>query len=65
MVGKFKGIVTVQTEKDKEDYAQRKGDLLAKLKTKLNTLSKNKLGKPFKMEMDMLDTLEGRNALEL
>jgi len=28
VVGKFKGIVTVQTENDKAEYAKRKADLL-------------------------------------
>ena len=28
VVGKFKGIVTVQTEGDKAEYAKRKADLL-------------------------------------
>jgi hypothetical protein len=65
VVGKFKGIVTVQTERDKAAYAVEKADLLTDLKTKLNTLSKQKLKKEFKMEMTMLDTLEGRNELEL
>ena len=65
VVGKFKGIVTVQTESDKEEYRNRKESLLQSLKQKLNTLSKQKVGKEFKMEMTMLDTLEGRNELEL
>ena len=65
VVGKFKGIVTVQTENDKAEDARRKAELLFQLKQKLNTLSKQKLGKNFNMEMTMLDTLEGRNELEL
>lgn len=65
VVGKFKGIVTVQTEQDRIKYGERKNELLEMLKSKLNTISKNKLGKPFQLEMEMLDTLEGRNALEL
>ena len=64
-MGKFKGIVTVQTENERLKYGERKNELLEKLKSKLNAISKNKLGKPFQMDMDMLDTLEGRNALEL
>ena len=65
VVGRFKGIVTVQTENDRIKYGERKNDLLNQLKQKLNTISKSKLGKPFQMDMEMLDTLEGRNTLEL
>jgi hypothetical protein len=59
-VGKFKGIVTVQSENDKIAYLERKADLIHTLKTKLNTLSIKKTGKPVELKLEKLDTLEGR-----
>lgn len=60
IVGKFKGIVTVQSEKDRLDYLERKTQLIHDLKVKLNTLSLKKTGKPVELKIEKLDTLEGR-----
>ena len=50
----------MQSERDKEEYKERKADLIHKLKTKLNTLSIKKTGKPVELKLEKLDTLEGR-----
>jgi hypothetical protein len=65
VVGKFKGTVTVQTEEDRKEYAERKAQLIHNLKLKLNTLSVNKTGKPIELKMEKLDTMEGRNKMEI
>jgi hypothetical protein len=65
VVGKFKGIVTVQQAKDRENYAKRKIDLLTTLKKKLDALSFDRRQKPFNFKMEMLDTVEGRRKIEL
>lgn len=64
-VGKFKGIVTVQSNKDKLDYNERKQQLVHELKVKLNSLSLKKVGKPVELKLEKLDTMEGRQKFEL
>jgi len=44
-MGKFKGIVTVESEEDRKWYLERKKDLIHNLKMKINTLSVKKLKK--------------------
>lgn len=60
MVGRFKGTVTVQSEEDRLDYANRKQELVHNLKMKLNTLSMGKTGKPLELKLEKMDTMEGR-----
>lgn len=60
IVGRFKGIVTVQSKQDREDYLQRKMELLHDLKLKLNALSLKKTGKPLELNLEKMDTYEGR-----
>jgi hypothetical protein len=65
VVGKFKGTITVQTEEDRKDYANRKADLIHELKVKLNSLSLRKTGKPLELKLEKMDTMEGRQKFEL
>ena len=43
VVGKFKGVVSVQTKEDREKYQEYKSKLLLSLKKLLNTLSQKKI----------------------
>jgi hypothetical protein len=43
VVGKFKGVVSVQTKEDREKYQEYKSKLLQSLKKLLNTLSQKKI----------------------
>mmetsp|Transcript_9559 Transcript_9559/g.9180 ORF Transcript_9559/g.9180 Transcript_9559/m.9180 type:complete len:170 (+) Transcript_9559:357-866(+) len=65
VMGKFKGIVQVQSEEDKNEYNERKSQLIHDLKVKLNSLSLKKVGKPVELNLEKLDTQEGRNKFEL
>lgn len=65
VVGKFKGTVTVQTEEDRKDYADKKNELIEQLKAKLNTLSLQKTKKPLEINLEKMDTFEGRQKFEL
>lgn len=60
VVGRFKGIVTVQTEKEKDEYLLRKTELVQQLKGKLNELSMKKRKKKLNMKLEQFDTSEGR-----
>lgn len=65
MVGRFKGIVTVQSEHDKKAYAERKSELIHNLKLKINQLSLKKTGKPIELKMEKMDSMEGRQKFEM
>ena len=65
VVGKFKGIVTVQTKEDKERYQERKGALIHDLRLKLDLLSKKKTGKPLEFRLEKLDKMEGRMKFDM
>jgi len=65
VVGRFKGIITVQSELDKKAYADRKTELIHGLKLKLNQLSLKKTGKPIELRLEKMDTMEGRHKFEL
>jgi hypothetical protein len=64
-VGRFKGIVTVQSEKDQKDYKELKLELMHNLKQRLNQLSLKKLNKPIDMRLEKLETSEGRAKFDL
>lgn len=65
VVGKFKGVVTVQSEEDKLHYAERKADLIHNLKMKLNQLALKRTGKGIEFNLEKMDTMEGRMKFEL
>ena len=65
VVGKFKGVVTVQTGDDRKQYLEFKEKLLLSLKQMLNKISQKKLKKPFALNMEQLDTMEGRKKIEM
>jgi hypothetical protein len=61
IMGKFKGVICIDSAKEKADFEEEKSELMHKLKMKLNTLCVKKTGKPLEFNMEKLDTLEGRN----
>jgi hypothetical protein len=65
VVGKFKGIVMVQSEEDQKKYIQEKLQLFESLKEKLDELSKKRTGKELILDLDKLETSEGRGKFEL
>jgi hypothetical protein len=64
-VGKFKGLVTVQSEDDQKAYKDMKTRLVHDLKTKLNQLSLKKTNKVLEMRLDKLATSEGRAKFDV
>jgi len=60
VMGKFKGIVTVQSLKEKDDYAKTKSDKIETLKNNLSAISLKQTGKPFELDLEMMDSAEGR-----
>ena len=64
VVGKFKGIVTVQSKQALRDYNKARDDLLNELKVALNEAALKISSKPFQLEIKKLETSEGRMKLE-
>ena len=56
--------MTVKSEQDKKDYDEKKKNLLHDLKVKLSSLSLSKTGKPLILNMEKMDTMEGRQKFE-
>ena len=65
VVGIFKGTVTVQSEEDKKQYDEKKAELVHNLKIKLSNLSMSKTGKPLVLNLEKMDTMEGRQKFEI
>lgn len=63
-VGKFKGIVTVQSQKAMKAYEKAKDELLTELKQALNEAAIKISSKPFLLDISKLETSEGRMKLE-
>jgi hypothetical protein len=61
VMGKFKGVITVESDMEKEAYANEKADKIHGLKTKLNQLSLKRVNKPFEINLEEMDSFEGRN----
>ena len=63
-VGRFKGLVTVQSDDDRQAYVQAKSLLVQDLRARLDQLSRKKAGKPIDMRLEKLATSEGRAKFE-
>jgi hypothetical protein len=61
-MGKFKGVITVESQQEKEAYATEKMDLIHDLKVKLNQLSLKRTNKPLELNLEMMDSAEGRES---
>jgi len=59
-MGKFKGLITVDSDSRRNAFDLDKVDKLAKLKRVLNDLSKKRTGKDIKIDERKLQTQEGR-----
>ncbi len=60
IVGKFKCLIDIECEREKKEFQEEKADKLHNLKTKLNSISLKKLGRPAELNLDKLDSAEGR-----
>jgi len=64
-VGKFKCLIDIESEREKIEYAEEKDSKLHDLRVKLNSLSLKKRGKPLELNLDKLDSAEGRAKFRL
>ena len=64
LMGKFKGIITVQTTEEKQEYLDKKHETIKQLTDNLNSLSQKKMGVPLELDMTMMDSAEGRSKFK-
>jgi hypothetical protein len=64
VVGKFKGIVTVQSEEDLKNYKEVKNELSKELFRAVSNAAIKITGKPLIMDLSKLETAEGRMKFE-
>lgn len=65
IMGKFKCLIDIESEREKKEYAEAKAQKMHDLKTKLNSLSLKKLGKPVEFNLEKLDSAEGKMKFRL
>jgi hypothetical protein len=65
IVGKFKCLIDIESEREKKEHKELREQKLHDLKTKLNTLSLKKRGQPIEFNLDKLDSQEGRMKFRL
>ncbi len=57
--------MTVQSEEDRKEYAELKANLIHSLKIKLNQIALKKTGKGIDLNLEKMDTMEGRMKFDL
>lgn len=64
-MGKFKAVVEVEIKEEKVQYIEHKQQLFEDLIDALTKLAKAKDVQKFNLNLDKLETLEGREELEI
>lgn len=61
VVGRFKAVIQCEVKSDKEKYAQRKMKCIGQMLGLLTELAKYKEIEDFDLDLELLDSIEGRN----
>jgi len=64
LMGKFKAVIEVEVKEEKEAYFQEKEELFRKLQNSLTSLAESRGIKNFVLDLDKLETIEGREEIE-
>jgi len=64
-MGKFKAVIEVEVKEEKEAYFKRKEELFHEMQDALKTLAKARDMPNFELDLDKLETIEGREELEM
>ena len=59
-MGKFKAVIEVEGREDKKAYLIKKAELIQSIKTNLRQLADNRGMKEFILDLNLLESLEGR-----
>jgi hypothetical protein len=60
IVGRFKAVIEVEGKEERKAYLERKEELIETLKENLKQLAKNREIEDFNLDLDMLESMEGR-----
>ena len=64
-MGKFKSVIEVEVKEEKEAYFAHKDELFDQMQDNLHKLADSRGIKNFNLDLDKLDTIEGREELEM
>lgn len=64
LMGKFKAVIEVEVISEKEQYLQEKEELFRQMQEALHKLAESRGIHDFSLDLDMLETIEGREELE-
>lgn len=64
-MGKFKSVIEVEVKEEKEEYFAHKDELFDQMQDCLHQLAESRGIKNFHLDLDKLDTIEGREEIEL
>lgn len=65
VMGKFKSVIEVEVKEEKAAYFANKDDLFEKMQDNLHKLAESRGIKNFELDLDKLDTIEGREEIEM
>ena len=64
IMGKFKAVIEVEVKEEKEQYFQEKEELFRAMQESLRKLAESRGINNFSLDLDKLETIEGREELE-
>ena len=64
LMGKFKAVIEVEVKEEKEKYFIEKEELFQEMQEALRKLALSRNIKDFELDLDKLETIEGREELE-
>jgi len=64
LMGKFKAVIEVEVKEEKEKYFQDKEELFREMQEALKSLASSRGIANFELDLDLLETIEGREELE-
>lgn len=64
VMGKFKAVIEVEVRKEKEEYLLKKNELFVTMQKALSSLADSRSMRDFKLDLDELETIEGREKIE-
>ena len=63
-MGKFKAVIEVEVRKEKDEYMVEKAKLFDDMNKALASLAESRGLKNFQLDLDELETIEGREKME-
>ena len=64
LMGKFKAVIEVEVKEEKDEYFKKKERLFRAMQAALKSLAESRGINNFSLDLDKLETIEGREELE-